>query len=68
MNKYDLTLIQYLSLADLPENAIAVMQKAAKRCKTSYFAWTSFTDLLMYVQILQILRILTILQKAGSIP
>jgi hypothetical protein len=35
----------------MPDNAIAVMQTSAKRCKTSYLAWLSYTDLLMYVLI-----------------
>jgi hypothetical protein len=41
--------LQYLRLADLPDNAVAVWEKAAKRYKSSYLAWTCYTDLLMFV-------------------
>ncbi|KAH7914268.1 hypothetical protein BJ138DRAFT_1177428 [Hygrophoropsis aurantiaca] len=37
----------YLSLASLPESAIAVWQSTAKHNKTSYVAWTAYTDVLI---------------------
>ncbi|KDQ62555.1 hypothetical protein JAAARDRAFT_121734 [Jaapia argillacea MUCL 33604] len=37
----------YLSLAGLPEKAIAIWQATAKHCKTSYLAWISYTDILI---------------------
>jgi hypothetical protein len=44
-----------------------VLQTAAKRYKTSYLAWTSYTDVLMYVLLLlRILKVLTAL-KANRI-
>jgi hypothetical protein len=40
---------QYLRLADLSDSAINVWKMAAKHYKTSYLAWTTYTDLLMCV-------------------
>jgi squamous cell carcinoma antigen recognized by T-cells 3 len=40
---------KYLRLADLSDSAIAVWESTAKHYKTSYLAWISLTDVLMYV-------------------
>lgn len=49
MRLAELTILQYLHLADLPESALAVWKMAVKHYKNSYLAWTSYTDVLMCV-------------------
>jgi hypothetical protein len=40
---------KYASLAESPESATAVWERATKRNKSSYLAWTNYAEALVYV-------------------
>lgn len=44
--------VQCLDVDDLHANAVVLWEDTAKHYKTSYLAWTSYTDVLMYVHVL----------------
>lgn len=44
-----LTLLQCLDVEELAGNAIVLWEDTTKHFKTSYLAWTAYTEVLMYV-------------------